>query len=63
MVSAFYYLGVVVTMYMGERPEPTPHARLASALALALLLATLGTLQLGLFPAWAIEMAQRPWRP
>jgi NADH-quinone oxidoreductase subunit N len=59
VVSAFYYLGVVVTMYMGERPEPAPHARLAAALAVALLLATLGTLLLGVFPAWAFEMAQR----
>ena len=59
VVSAFYYLGVIVAMYMGERAEPTPHERLAPALVVALLVAALGTLKLGLFPAWAIEIAQR----
>jgi NADH-quinone oxidoreductase subunit N len=59
VASAYYYLGVVVAMYMGEPAPAAPAGRLAAALAAALVLATAATLWLGLFPAWALEMAQR----
>jgi NADH-quinone oxidoreductase subunit N len=58
MISLYYYLGVVVTMFMqkpeGEETsfEPLP------AVGLALLIAVFGTLQLGLSPAKWMETFQ-----
>ncbi len=58
MISLYYYLGVVVTMFMhqpeGEEAsfEPLP------AVGLALLIAVFGTLQLGLSPARWMETFQ-----
>jgi NADH-quinone oxidoreductase subunit N len=59
VISAFYYLRVTVVMYM-ERGEAEPAlARLSPTLALAVLIAILGTLQLGLFPSGLLEVALR----
>jgi len=59
VISVYYYLRITVVMYMGQG-EGTPAAsRLAPALGLAVLIAILGTLQLGLFPSRFLEMALR----
>jgi len=59
VVSAFYYLRLTVVMYMSPA-EREPGAEAPSlALALAVLIATGGTLFLGLFPSWVLEAALR----
>jgi NADH-quinone oxidoreductase subunit N len=51
-MAAYYYLRVVVTMYMNRPLEGTaPLPRIAPAESISLLLASLGTLYLGLFPS------------
>jgi NADH-quinone oxidoreductase subunit N len=59
VLSVYYYLRVTVVMYMGEGEGAPAAGRLAPALGLAVLVAILGTLQLGLFPARFLEMALR----
>jgi len=59
VVSVYYYLRVTVIMYMGQGEEAPAASRLAPALGLAVLIAILGTLELGLFPARFLEMALR----
>jgi NADH-quinone oxidoreductase subunit N len=65
LVSVWYYLGVVVTMYMvpsgGQKPdiEPTPEFALSTTLAVAILISLWGTLQLGLFPDKWLDLANR----
>jgi NADH-quinone oxidoreductase subunit N len=58
VVSAFFYLRVIVYMYMRE---PAVEARpvLAPPLALAITLAALGTIVLGLLPAPLLTLAQQ----
>jgi NADH-quinone oxidoreductase subunit N len=58
VVSAFFYLRVVVYMYMRE---PAAEARpvLAPPLALAIALAALGTILLGLLPTPLLTLAQQ----
>ncbi|NIO71130.1 MAG: NADH-quinone oxidoreductase subunit NuoN [Anaerolineae bacterium] len=58
VVSAFFYLRVIVHMYMRE---PVVEARpvLAPPLALAIALATLGTIVLGLLPTPLLTLAQQ----
>lgn len=58
IVSAFFYLRVIVYMYMRE---PVVEARpvLAPPLALAIALATLGTIVLGLLPTPLLTLAQQ----
>jgi hypothetical protein len=46
-------------MYMGQGEGTAAASRLAPALGLAVLIAILGTLQLGLFPSRFLEMALR----
>jgi NADH-quinone oxidoreductase subunit N len=59
VISAFYYLRITVVMYM-DRGEAEPAlARLPPTLALAVLIAILGTLQLGLFPSRFLAVALR----
>ena len=58
VVSAFFYLRVIVYMYM---QEPVVEARpvLAPSLALGIALAALGTIGLGLLPTPLLTLAQR----
>jgi NADH-quinone oxidoreductase subunit N len=56
LVSVFYYLRVVSTMYFREvGREPTPLR--SPGTAAALLLSAVGTLALGLVPGWLVELA------
>jgi NADH-quinone oxidoreductase subunit N len=59
VISAFYYLRITVVMYMNRGEAEPALARLSPTLALAVLIAILGTLQLGLFPSGLLEVALR----
>jgi NADH-quinone oxidoreductase subunit N len=64
LISVWYYLGVVVTMYMtpaGEtsETEPSPTIALSTTLAVAILICLWGTMHLGLFPDRWLELANR----
>ncbi|TDI91450.1 MAG: NADH-quinone oxidoreductase subunit N, partial [Caldithrix sp.] len=59
MISVYYYLGVVVAMFMKQSDQKWPATGLISAVSLSLLLATAGTLGLGLFPSYWIEIFQK----
>jgi len=59
-IAAYYYLRVLVVMYMKDAGEPTrdlPPAGLGLQLALGA--SALGTLVLGIFPGWVLEMASK----
>ena len=64
VVSFYYYLAVIVRMYMAapsastEKTEAVPGGHLSLALALA----ALGTLWLGIWPGWALAPAQAAWQ-
>ncbi|MDX1661330.1 MAG: NADH-quinone oxidoreductase subunit N [Gemmatimonadota bacterium] len=58
VISAYYYLKVVVSMYM-TAPEGSPApARIGSLAGIALFVAVLAVLGLGIFPGEWIEMAR-----
>jgi len=58
VLSAFFYLRVIVVMYMKEAEEPKPLS-LSLPLAVAVALAALGTLALGLWPSPLLGIAQQ----
>jgi NADH-quinone oxidoreductase subunit N len=58
LVSAFYYLRVIATLYMRE-PEGEMPPRVPALSGLALAIAVYGILQLGLFPAYFMDLARR----
>jgi NADH-quinone oxidoreductase subunit N len=59
-VGAYYYLRVLVMMYMHEPGEAVADAeRLSPSMQLALVVPALGTLFLGIFPNWVLELAGR----
>lgn len=56
-ISAFYYLGVVVQMYMRDaRPSPAP-VNLTAAINLAVGIAVILVVLIGLFPASLVDLA------
>jgi NADH-quinone oxidoreductase subunit N len=59
VVSAFYYLRLTVVMYMSSTESDAAPDRPAPALTMAVLIATAGTLLLGLFPSRVLEAALR----
>ena len=59
VVSAFYYLHVVVVMYMREPALPAKAERPGWALSLALGVCVVGVLALGLVPGPALEWARQ----
>jgi len=63
VVSFYYYLAVIVRMYMAAPSASTEktEAVLDGHLSLALALAALGTLWLGIWPGWALGPAQTAW--
>jgi NADH-quinone oxidoreductase subunit N len=58
LISVYFYLRPVVQMYMTEPAPGWSHVQVAPLVALALLLAVVGVLALGIFPAPAIAFAQ-----
>ncbi len=59
VISVFYYLRITVVMYMSQGEAEAVPGRLSPALGLAVLIAILGTLELGLFPSRFLEVALR----
>ena len=57
LVSVYFYLRPVVQMYMSEPAEGWNGIRVAPLVALALLIAVIGVIALGVFPAPAIALA------
>jgi len=59
LVSVWYYLGVVVTMYMSPEAKQKVDISLSTTLMVAIHIALFGTLQLGLFPDNWLHLANR----
>jgi len=58
VVSAYYYLGVVVSMYMHEPRTEDPWARVAPSAALALAVVVLAVLGFGILPGPLVNWAR-----
>lgn len=58
VISAYYYLKVVVAMYMTSSEKGPATAHVGAAAAIALLVAVVGVLGLGILPGGWIEMAR-----
>ena len=58
VLSAFFYLRIIVVMYMKEAEEPKPLS-LSWPLGVAVALAALGTVALGLWPSPLLDMAHQ----
>lgn len=58
LISVYFYLRPVVQMYMNEPAEGWSGIRVAPLVALALLIAVIGVIALGVYPAPAIAFAQ-----
>jgi NADH-quinone oxidoreductase subunit N len=58
-ISIYYYLRVTVVMYMHEEGEEVLAVSRAPAVALALILTSVATLGLGIFPSWIWEPVQK----
>ena len=56
-IAAFYYLNVIVQMYMRPAPDAPPALHLAPATRLALTIAGVATVLIGLFPAPVVNLA------
>jgi len=57
VISAYYYLRVVVAMYMRSAADVPARVRVGALAAIALVVAVVGILSMGLFPAEWIELA------
>jgi NADH-quinone oxidoreductase subunit N len=58
VVSAYYYLKVVVSMYMWSSEREPIRSRVPAMAIIALLIAVVGVLGLGIFPGEWVEMAR-----
>jgi NADH-quinone oxidoreductase subunit N len=59
-VAAYYYLRVLVVMYMKDPvASPEANAPAGAALQFAVYAAAFGTLLLGIFPGWVLDVANR----
>jgi len=58
VVSAYYYIRVIVTMYMQEGEKPIDSLSARPALATAILIAALGTVLMGVFPSASMSLAK-----
>ncbi len=56
LISVFYYLRVVTAMYFREELRPVTVVR-STGMTVTLWIATFGTLALGLFPGWLVDLA------
>ncbi len=61
MISLYYYLGVVVNMFMNDPEASTPTVVRTPPVAVALGIAVLGTLALGLFPSQWMGLMVNLW--
>jgi NADH-quinone oxidoreductase subunit N len=55
VVSFYYYLYVIVQMYMRDPHEEFSDVRVATPFSLAMLIAAIGTVGLGVLPARVLE--------
>jgi NADH-quinone oxidoreductase subunit N len=58
IVGAYYYLRVVIAMYFWEPSKDYTPSKVAPALALALIIAAVGTLYLGILPSQVLDFAK-----
>jgi len=58
VIGAYYYLRVIVAMYFWEPSKDYTPAAVAPALGVALFVAAVGTLYLGIFPAHVLALAK-----
>jgi len=58
VVSAYYYIRVVVNMYMREGEKQVDLLSTRPALAAAILVAAIGTIMMGVFPSASISLAK-----
>jgi NADH-quinone oxidoreductase subunit N len=58
LISVYFYLRVVVYMFMQETTSVTPSQNLSWTVAVALILTSIATLWLGLFPDWLLNLTQ-----
>jgi len=58
VISAYYYIRVVVNMYMYEGEKVPDLLSARPALAAAILLAAVGTVWMGIFPSASIALAR-----
>ncbi|NWG04553.1 MAG: NADH-quinone oxidoreductase subunit N, partial [Syntrophaceae bacterium] len=58
-VSVYYYLRVTVLMYFRESEREITGLQFSPASVLALILAVIGVLYMGIFPANVLSFAQR----
>jgi NADH-quinone oxidoreductase subunit N len=58
-VSVYYYLRVTVLMYFRESEREITGLQFSPASVFALILAVIGTLYMGIFPAYVLSLAQR----
>ena len=58
VIGAYYYLRVIISMYFSEPSKDYSPTAVAPALTVALSVAALGTLYLGLFPARVLVLAR-----
>jgi NADH-quinone oxidoreductase subunit N len=56
-VAAYYYLRLIVVMYMREPQVETPLEKVTPSMALALILAAIGTIYLGVMPGKVLNYA------
>jgi NADH-quinone oxidoreductase subunit N len=59
LVSVWYYLNVVVTMYMTPGEKQKPEFALSTTLMVAIFIALFGTIHLGLYPDRWLNLASR----
>lgn len=57
LISVWYYIGVVVTMYMRPEGERSTKVILSPSILVAILVSLFGTLQLGLYPSALLDLA------
>jgi len=57
-ISIYYYAGVLMQMYMGEGTREVQSVSHRPYLLAALLITATGTVLLGLFPTWALNLAR-----
>lgn len=58
VMSIYYYAGVLVQMYMGEGERDVQGVAHRPYLTAALLITASGTVLLGIFPTWALDLAR-----
>ncbi len=56
VISLFYYLRVITTMYLRPAQDAPPEAKFCPYLAVVTLVSVLGVLFLGVFPGWGLDL-------